>query len=96
MPARKRDSPAPWTDPDDAPELSRSWFANADLYAGTRLVRRGRGRPRGTANKVATTIRLDPQVIAFFRGSGAGWQTRINEVLAKYVARRAPGSGAPR
>ena len=28
-------------------------------------------------------MRLDPDVLAFFRADGAGWQTRINDALRK-------------
>jgi uncharacterized protein (DUF4415 family) len=73
-----------WTDPDDAPELTDDWFAKADLYIGERLVRRG-GRPRKAAPKVAVNIRLDPDVLAHFRGGGRGWQSRINAALRKAI-----------
>lgn len=38
-------------------------------------------RPR----KASVTIRLDEDVLAFFRGTGAGYQTRINAVLRAFV-----------
>lgn len=37
------------------------------------------------ANKAAMTMRIDPDVLAFFKGSGKGWQTRINAVLRSYM-----------
>jgi uncharacterized protein (DUF4415 family) len=46
---------------------------------------RSRGRPSKENTKVSTTIRLDPEVLAYFRGTGQGWQTRINEALQAYV-----------
>ena len=82
MPAKKRVSKATWIDPDDAPELTNEWFSGADLYKGNRLIRRG-GRPRTDAPKKAVNIRLDPDVLAHFRASGPGWQTRINAILRK-------------
>ncbi|MCW2239279.1 BrnA antitoxin family protein [Azospirillum canadense] len=57
----------------DVPELTDAWFAKA---------RRG-GRPKATAPKELTTLRLDPDVLAHFRATGPGWQTRINEALRK-------------
>jgi uncharacterized protein (DUF4415 family) len=42
-----------------------------------------RGRPKATAAKVSTTIRLDPEVLEAFKASGPGWQSRINEALRK-------------
>ncbi|MFM7008553.1 MAG: BrnA antitoxin family protein [Betaproteobacteria bacterium] len=38
-------------------------------------------RPR----KASLTIRLDEDVLAYFRGTGAGYQTRINAVLRAWV-----------
>ena len=49
---------------------------------GPPVVRRGRG-PQRTPTKVLTTIRLDADVIAFFRAQGSGYQSRINETLRR-------------
>jgi uncharacterized protein (DUF4415 family) len=74
-------SKAPWIDPDDAPELDSNWFEEAQLNCGKKVVRIG--RPRSEQTKQAISLRLDPEVIAFFKAAGAGWQTRINEALRK-------------
>ena len=71
-----------WTDPDDAPPLDGAWFAAADLREGDRVIRRG-GRPRQSTVKQAVNLRLDPEVLAHFRASGPGWQSRINAALRK-------------
>ncbi len=47
------------------------------------LVRRG--RPQKNNPKKSTTIRLDAEVLDFFKGQGKGWQTKVNAVLHKYV-----------
>lgn len=44
-------------------------------------ARSGR-KPDPNAKKLLT-LRLDPQVIEHFRGTGEGWQTRMNEALRK-------------
>lgn len=49
------------------------------------LRRRGRP-PEGTGTKVQVTLRLDPAVIAHFKATGEGWQTRINDTLAKAIS----------
>ncbi|MGH7025526.1 MAG: BrnA antitoxin family protein [Caulobacteraceae bacterium] len=49
------------------------------------LARRARGRPRSPAPKRLVSLRLDPDVVARFRASGPGWQTRINEVLREHL-----------
>jgi uncharacterized protein (DUF4415 family) len=82
MRAKESGSKDTWIDPDDAPELTEEWFAQADLYDGGKLIRRG-GRPRKAARKEAVNIRLDPDVLAYFRGTGPGWQSRINAALRK-------------
>lgn len=55
------------------------------------LLKRKRGErgPQKAPTKVALSLRLSPEVVEHFRASGAGWQTRIDEVLCRYVRRRA-------
>jgi uncharacterized protein (DUF4415 family) len=38
--------------------------------------------------KLAVSLRLDADVLRFFRGYGAGYQTRINEVLKAFMQAR--------
>jgi len=47
---------------------------------GELVVRRSRG-PQKAPTKILTTIRLDADIVAFFRSEGRGFQTRINEAL---------------
>lgn len=70
-----------WIDPDDAPKLTDDWFAGAEVRDGDKIVRRG--RPRSANAKTAVSLRLDPEVVEWFRSTGTGWQTRINEALRK-------------
>lgn len=70
-----------WIDPDDAPTLGQDWFEAAELRDGDEVVRRG--RPRSENSKQAVSLRLDADVLAWFKKSGAGWQTRMNEALRK-------------
>lgn len=65
----------------EIPELTDEWFRSADLYEGDKLVRRG--RPPSSNRKRAVSLRLDPDVVAHFRQSGRGWQSRINALLRK-------------
>lgn len=41
----------------------------------------------GLKNKVSITVRLDPDIIAFFKDGGTGYQVRINAALREYVDR---------
>jgi len=79
MNAKKPSTNAMWTDPDDAPELTESFFKSADLYDGTKL--KARGRPKSAVTKEPVKLRLDADVLAALRASGEGWQTRINDTL---------------
>ena len=69
------------SDRDEKPKLDDAWFEEADAYVGSRLVRRG--RPKAENPKVAVSLRLDPEVVDWFKQSGAGWQTRMNQALRK-------------
>jgi uncharacterized protein (DUF4415 family) len=53
---------------------------------GPPVLRRGRG-PQKAPTKVLTTMRLDADVIAFFRAQGPGYQSRINEALRRIKRR---------
>jgi uncharacterized protein (DUF4415 family) len=46
--------------------------------------------------KLAVSLRLDADVLRFFRGFGAGYQTRINEVLKAFMQARGGSEMAPR
>lgn len=50
-----------------------------------------RGRPPGSvaaSTKQAVKLRLDPDVLAALRASGAGWQTRVNAILREAVLQK--------
>ncbi|NDE90201.1 MAG: hypothetical protein EB059_03555 [Alphaproteobacteria bacterium] len=50
------------------------------------LAAYGRHRAaKGEGSKQAVSIRLSPQVVAYFKSKGAGWQTRINDALEAFV-----------
>ena len=43
------------------------------------------GRPFAEQTKERITIRLSPDVLAAFRATGAGWQTRVDEALKEWL-----------
>jgi uncharacterized protein (DUF4415 family) len=94
MPAKKPGSRRVWVDPDDAPEWTEEQFERAEIAVGGTVARpaqgtltRARGRPKKIDAKVHIHIRLSPQVLGYFRSTGPGWQTRIDEVLRRWVSR---------
>jgi uncharacterized protein (DUF4415 family) len=65
-------------DVSDSPELGHEFFANAIIWPGP---------------KKQITLRIDPDVLTFFRKHGRGYQSTINAVLRKYMeARKEPTS----
>lgn len=66
---------------DDLPEIDDSWIAEADLFHGKKLVRRG--RPNLKNPRQLLSLRLPAPIIERWRATGPGWQTRMAEVLEK-------------
>jgi uncharacterized protein (DUF4415 family) len=44
--------------------------------------------------KVSVTVRYSPEVVKYFKATGEGWQTRMDEVLKNYVKKRRPKRAA--
>ena len=57
-------------DTSDIPELDQDFFRQAELRVPA---------------KQAVTIRLDSDVLAWFKEQGSGYQTRINQLLRQYM-----------
>jgi uncharacterized protein (DUF4415 family) len=81
MSHKKKSGSAAWADPDDAPPLTDALFNRAEIRHGDRIIRRG--RPPLPNPKQAVKLRLDADVLAAYRKTGDGWQTRINADLRK-------------
>ena len=61
---------------------------------GAPVLKRGRG-PQITPTKVLTSVRLDADILEFFRATGAGYQSRINAALRMEVERNLTGRPRP-
>lgn len=64
-------------DPDAAPALNAEWFATAEVVL--------------PEPKVPISIRLDREVLDWFKSQGPGYQSRMNAVLKAYVSSRKAG-----
>jgi uncharacterized protein (DUF4415 family) len=76
MSASRKGSDPDWVDDDDVPDLTGPEWVEAFAKADVR-----RGLPPLAGRKVSTTIELDADVLAKFRATGPGWQSRINAIL---------------
>lgn len=63
-----------------------------ELYAGLLAINRRAGvrGPQKAPTKQSTTIRLSPEVMAAFKATGAGWQTRIDNALKDWLRTHTP------
>lgn len=98
MTAKSAIRPAEWSDPDDAPELPDDFGRYAEYAVGGVVIRPATGAltkdgmrpigrpPLGDKARQPVTMRLPPHVLAYFRGTGPGWQRRVADVLEAYVA----------
>ena len=91
-------APANVADDPDSPRSKRGEWDNAVVSHSlddlrTKLAAR---RPRGP-NKLPTkeqvAVRYSPDVLAAFRASGRGWQTRMDEALRDWLKTHRPFSG---
>ena len=76
-----------WTDADFArARPAREVLPQVFSKARAQALLAPRGRPKAEATKVRVGIRLSPEVVAHFKASGSGWQTRIDAVLQQFIA----------
>ncbi len=79
-----------WDDVDSPPltneELAsmrplRKTFPDLAEYAEKR--KRGQRAPQKAVTKKPVTIRIDRDVLASYKATGAGWQSRMNDILRR-------------
>jgi len=58
---------------------------NTEQLSQMQPLRAVRGRPKSEACKQLVSVRYSPEVLDFFKSSGAGWQARMDAVLLGYV-----------
>ena len=72
-------------DPDALPLTSKQLKAMVPMRAL-------RGRPISANRKLLVSVRYSPEVVAYFKSTGEGWQSRMDGVLRKYVERQSRGA----
>lgn len=56
-------------------------------------IRSLRGRPKSENKKLLVSVRYSPEVVAYFKSTGEGWQSRMDGVLREYVIRHSRSAG---
>jgi uncharacterized protein (DUF4415 family) len=81
---------------DEIPEVTDEMLDRAVLSFGGMVLRmpRRRGRPAGSGKKQAIKVRIDKDILAGFRATGPGWQTRINDALRRSLKGLKPAKRA--
>ncbi len=71
----------------DAPEATDEQLAQAKPFdevfpaLAEAMRKNAGGRPKSENPKIAVSLRLDQEIVARFKASGPGWQTRMNDAL---------------
>src|SRR5690349_8852095 len=78
--------------PDDAPYLTDEQIKQLrpakEYFAELGIPIPKMGRPKADKVKQSVTIRMDEDVVDYFKAEGPGWQTRMHEVLAREARKK--------
>ena len=81
MPRKKRSSQSDWARVDTMNDTAIDYSEIAELgdefWKNAQLIM--------PENKIKVTMRLDPDVLNWFKSQGKGYQTKINAVLKSYI-----------
>ena len=84
MPTAREDkaiTAAAKADPDAQPLTVRQLKAMVPMRAL-------RGRPKSASTKQLVSVGYSREVLAYFKSTGEGWQSRMDRVLREYVTRQ--------
>lgn len=88
--------PNPYKTDEENPEWSPEEFQKArpagevlhEIFSkevADEMLNKKPGRPLGSGVKESQTVRFDRDIIAAFKSTGKGWQTRMNEALREWL-----------
>ncbi|MCO5120216.1 MAG: BrnA antitoxin family protein [Burkholderiaceae bacterium] len=82
--ARTRQADVPY-DPKSKADTEKFWEGST-AHHGVAELRARRGRPAKAVEnrKEQISLRVDKDVLEWYRAQGAGWQTRMNAVLKAF------------
>jgi uncharacterized protein (DUF4415 family) len=82
--AYESDAPIPY-DPEDGPYDPNDDAAVDAYWAKATIIRPNHRGPQKAPVKKQVSLRLSPEVLEYFKSTGKGWQTRIDETLKKAI-----------
>ncbi len=102
MNAKSQNSPRPWGDPDDAPELADDFLVKGERKIGEYPVSAmegdavlknvpALGRQKAEGTMLALTVRHDVDVVEALNATGQSWQTHMNVILRDWLIDYSPG-----
>jgi uncharacterized protein (DUF4415 family) len=83
-------TPNPELIDDTNPEWNDEMFDHASSVEESTLpesfkAEARRGRPPKAIKKIQLSVRYSAEVVEYFKSTGKGWQTRMDDVLKKHV-----------
>jgi uncharacterized protein (DUF4415 family) len=74
-------------------KLANAVVVKGGGYAAVRAAlaqkrKRGQRGPQQSPTKQLVSVRYSPEVLQYFKATGTGWQTRMNEALLEWVNKR--------
>ena len=67
---------------EEIPELPAEFFTEGKLYRHGRPVKRG---AQGGQKKPQLAVRINKDIVEFFKAHGEGWQAELNAVLQRCI-----------
>ena len=59
------------------------------LYEGLLSLKKvGQRGPQKKPTKVSVTLRFSPEVVEYFKSTGTGWQTKMDDALKEWIKKR--------
>lgn len=77
-------------DPNDVKSVERYWVGAAIKRGGAEVGRVKLRGPNRLPTKEQVTVRYSPDVLAAFRATGRGWQTRMDDALRDWLKTHSP------
>ena len=81
----------------EAGKMANAVVIRGGGYAAVRAAvaekrQRGERGPQIAPTKQLVSVRYSPEVLHYFKATGSGWQTRMNEALVEWVNKRSARS----